>query len=1004
MKSHPIQHAIYICSRFLAYGLPVLLFLVVNTFYLKTYDSAQIKITITQIGTISLMMVWFIKMLLEGRLPFKKSDLLYVTPFVLFFLSGLISFANTPFKPWSSEETSRRVFYVIIALITISEMRSSSNMDRLSRWLMLTAWFAVGYGVVQYLDFRFFKGQPSGIDPFIWRSAFGHRVFSTFGNPNFYGNFLVIIAPIALAHILKNGGAIHRPFSLLVVIVVLAILVDKLMIGFFGGIAPSWEIVLVAVIIGLLLLFLFLVFSSPNAKGTGLPAYFLFFSFLLLNLYGTETKGAWLGFTAAMGASLLLIFEYFLHLEDRVIPDGTYFKFLIGYGVAFTVLMLGMNYAFVLPLIQGTVKQVGFQILWIPTVIAMIVSVCVMLWIVKKPWNLKKIIYGALIFFILSMGGGVLQFAKTRLVSVSFRLFTWISTWEMIRTNPVLGNGVGTFKVIYPAYRRPEIIVLESKSNTETDHAEDEYLEIWQDEGIVGFGIFLWLAITAIVLGLKQLRWYSLLRVPDKSKKRKFFDVENNPRSYDVMGYLGAYIGALIHWFVDVSVRFVSSGVFSGFLPGVLVAYARNLHSPVEETPAQPYERWIRGLVAVQWVWVFLWLKLELVPQSFIQFGDTTTGQIVFWILLAGLLIFGLMELVEWKWSSENTSVLSGEAVLPEWNKKFLGLRIIAMAGVACFGLISIKYFGLHFHADVHHNMAIFFSKEGIWTKSPMYDAKMQNFPPDIRKKYQNTGGALEHYAEVNRKNHAFPMAYYFTGNVYNDWGSQIFSDSVNARNTGNLEEAKRLSEKALEMWTKSEDAYSHTKMLAPNYVQTHHQVGLLMLKRAEQANIAGNLNLAKTYFDEALRNFQHYRIIDPVFPPNYDRIAQILIMRGDYEECIRLYKQGMYYSDVTARGIHNNPFSDRLAPMALSVAKLNLTLANKKSKNPYDPLLPEVEEALTYFKMSAEHDPKSAEAWKGVGFVLERLGKQKEAQEAYLKAHALSPNDPSWQTVPAGR
>jgi Flp pilus assembly protein TadD len=89
---------------------------------------------------------------------------------------------------------------------------------------------------------------------------------------------------------------------------------------------------------------------------------------------------------------------------------------------------------------------------------------------------------------------------------------------------------------------------------------------------------------------------------------------------------------------------------------------------------------------------------------------------------------------------------------------------------------------------------------------------------------------------------------------------------------------------------------------------------------------------------------------------------------------------------------------------MALSVAKLNLTLANKKSKAPFNPPLPEVEEALTYFKMSAEHDPKLAEAWKGIGFVLERLGKQKESQEAYLKAHALSPNDPSWQTVPAGR
>jgi hypothetical protein len=103
---HPIQHLIYICSRFLAYGLPLLLFLVVVTFYLKTYDSAQIKITVTQMGTIALAIVWVLKMLLEGQLPFKRSDIWYVLPFLLFLASGLVAFAHTSFKAWSEEHTS----------------------------------------------------------------------------------------------------------------------------------------------------------------------------------------------------------------------------------------------------------------------------------------------------------------------------------------------------------------------------------------------------------------------------------------------------------------------------------------------------------------------------------------------------------------------------------------------------------------------------------------------------------------------------------------------------------------------------------------------------------------------------------------------------------------------------------------------------------------------------------------------------------------------------------
>ena len=50
------------------------------------------------------------------------------------------------------------------------------------------------------------------------------------------------------------------------------------------------------------------------------------------------------------------------------------------------------------------------------------------------------------------------------------------------------------------------------------------------------------------------------------------------------------------------------------------------------------------------------------------------------------------------------------------------------------------------------------------------------------------------------------------------------------------MEESLRLKQKAADMWDKAETAYADTKNLAPNYVQTHHQMGLLFVKRAEQA------------------------------------------------------------------------------------------------------------------------------------------------------------------------
>ena len=76
--------------------------------------------------------------------------------------------------------------------------------------------------------------------------------------------------------------------------------------------------------------------------------------------------------------------------------------------------------------------------------------------------------------------------------SYTFRISTWLSTWEMIESRPLTGIGVGSFKVIYPAYRRPAIFHIEGKHNTETDHAEQEHLEQWMDNGLIGFGLYLW--------------------------------------------------------------------------------------------------------------------------------------------------------------------------------------------------------------------------------------------------------------------------------------------------------------------------------------------------------------------------------------------------------------------------------------------------------------------------------------------------------------------------------
>jgi tetratricopeptide (TPR) repeat protein/O-antigen ligase len=863
-------------------------------------------------------------------------------------------------------------------------------MKRLWRWLIAAAWVAIGYGVVQYLDARYFRGTASGLDPFIWRQAFQHRVFSTFGNPNFYGNFLVIITPLILASVLRGKGSLVRPFVMLVLTIPLIYLIDNSTLGMFGGFSPSLRVIVSAGIIVVIGAFIFA--STSKVESTSLSFFLILFALLFLNLYSTETKGAWIGFVASTAITMFLILEYFLHLDDYAIEGKKYIGFVAAFGALSAVLLGVMCKLFVLPLLRREVEQMGFQILWIPTLVAAVVVTLTFVWMVTRPWNLKKVVYGALVFFVLLMGTGILKYAQTRLISVSFRLFTWISTWEMIETNPVLGNGVGTFKVIYPAFRRPEIIVLEGKSNTETDHSEDEYIETWQDEGIIGFGVLLWMIITAIMFGLKQLGWYSRIRGPDTGKKRKLFDLESDPRSYEVLGFLGAYMGALVHWTMDVSIRFVSSGIFSGLLPAVLVAYARNHANTIRDEVRLPYERWIRVSVAGFWVVVFLWLGMDLVPASIGQ-GNTSEGQIAFWVFVSGAFLWLMLEMLE-KGNGPERVVPFEEQYHVSENGTFLPR--LGLVGLLFVGsLYAIDEFGGHFRADVHHNLAIFFSKNAIWNKSPEFTARMSAFPPDIRKFYDRYGGALEHYEQVNKNNPFFPMAHYFRGNVFNDWGSQRFADSEQARQRGDMEEAVRLRQRALDFWDKSEAAYNDTKKLAPNYVQTHHQVGLIYTKRAEQALMWGEMDKANAFYETALHNFRLYWMLDPVFPPNIDRMVQILLRRKNYAEIKKLYEKGIYYNGPVGKAINNWGYPNNVVPLSISLAKVNYTEALEKYKDPFHPVAPEVNEAIKYFKLATEWNPQSVDAWKGLGFLLGRMGKPEESQSALRNALAISPNDP---------
>ena len=703
--------------RIIIWWLPILYLLISSLFYLRTYDSAQVKITIMQMGGLALLTLWGIRLVEAGKRAFSREDLVCLSPFLAYMLVGIFSFLHAPYHMASVDFFIRHMFFMTAALIVIYEFDQKAT-ERLTRILIWTAWIAVGYGFLQLVDIRFFPpGVGKGLDPFIWRGAFGLRIFSTYGNPNFFAGFLVIVFPVILMQYFKT-----RKASLIPLMVLLA-----------------------------------------------------------CDLIATGTKGAWLGMALVIFTLGVVAFTFF---KEATAPYRKAVFSTVAAGVLALVVLVGKD-------------------------------------------------------------------LSARVVSVNFRLFTWEATWEMIMTQPLIGTGIGSFPPVYPAFRRPPIFHIEGKHNTETDHSEDEYLEQIFDNGLIGFGVFLWLIFSSLIVGFRAL---GQLTGPMAGKDGKV-----PARAYDLIGYMVAFMGMLGHNFFDVSMRFVSSGVYLGLLSGTIVNLARGQglyerHSqgggvipltPTEEGGAlkmfSEFLIWPARLAG----WAGLMYIAFLICSQFAELQGSlgrlqVGGEILQWWLAWGVLLGCVGSL---------TFFFAKLVYMSE--KPLVPMLVVA-------AVFPMKLFWGYFKADVHHNIAIFFSKDRRWEE------------------------ALYNYEQVKKLNPNFVMSQYFTGNVFND---RFNMDKVYNPRWGDKDNVPR------DDYERAMDAYDAVRRLAPNYVQMHHQVGNLHLRRAEWAANRGMKEEAEKYLDMALNRYRLYEQIDPVFPHNYYRIGQVYMIRKDWKNAVKAYE-----------------------------------------------------------------------------------------------------------------
>ena len=176
------------------------------------------------------------------------------------------------------------------------------------------------------------------------------------------------------------------------------------------------------------------------------------------------------------------------------------------------------------------------------------------------------------------------KFAGTD-ISSDFRWSIFRDTWQLIRSSPWVGVGLGNFESIFAIFRDA------SRGTTRSLHPESDWLWVWSELG--------WVAVPLILLGAVLLVWrVAPLQVGTNQRFR-----------------LAALIGALmfaLHGLVDVSGHRVGTAYSAMFLLGL------SLHRPTQLQMSKTIS-WIFRILGVALLviglsWTIAWRSMAMLP------------------------------------------------------------------------------------------------------------------------------------------------------------------------------------------------------------------------------------------------------------------------------------------------------------------------------------------------------------------------------------------------------
>ncbi len=452
--------------------------------------------------------------------------------------------------------------------------------------------------------------------------------------------------------------------------------------------------------------------------------------------------------------------------------------------------------------------------------------------------HIKKINMAAVLCLLVALGAAGVYSAK-RFQSVSFRTYTWLSAFEMVKDSPILGTGPGSFKLVYPAYRRPQIFYIENAHNNETQHAENELLEQAATGGIPGLVLALWVLAVLFAGTFRALRQ----------------GPQDDPRRFALLGYSVAGAGLLLHSVVDISVHFASSGLLLAVFIGVVYALLLNNEPPA--VPAQParYPRtllglqMLAGLGALAVAGISAYEFYRVLRNMAVQ----TVGEGILWGLAAGT--FGACVL----------------GVLYVYGQVLRKTNRVAVCGVLLAALVPMVFFMRVFVANHYYSLGV---------------ALVQMGQPQ---------------AALGAFNDAI-VRYPFSA-AYRQYRANVFAMTLDLRKRFDSNRADNLAartdfDRALDDFRFVLKHTPNHALLHQNIGQLYYSLGMKQLQAARQAPGQAFFynQLAQENFDLAKKAFVKALALDPVYDTTYALLANMALMRRDADEAqhwITTYEKG---------------------------------------------------------------------------------------------------------------